>query len=249
MAIAYIIDDEKHAALLLKNKLLAVTDYFDDVELFTKPTKAFQAIHEKKPDLIFSDIEMPLMRGVDLHQMITDLDIPFIYVTAYSSYSIQALKLQAFDYILKPVKEEELEEAIKRFILYKETTEVDKKSSGYVSYTELLERQKDKMIISTSENMRFVSINKIVWVEADNNYSNFHMKDGTDLMASKTLKHFESQLAEFGFVRAHRSSLVNLTYVDSLAYKDGGLIFLKTGETLDVTREKRAEIKNWFNVQ
>lgn len=107
MAIAYIIDDEKHAALLLKNKLLAVTDYFDDVELFTKPTKAFQAIHEKKPDLIFSDIEMPLMRGVDLHQMITDLDIPFIYVTAYSSYSIQALKLQAFDYILKPVKEEE----------------------------------------------------------------------------------------------------------------------------------------------
>lgn len=249
MATAYIVDDEMHAALLLKDKLLAVSDYFDNIEIFTKPAKALQAIQDKKPDLIFSDIEMPLMQGVDLHEKIAILDIPFIYVTAYSSYSIQAIKLQAFDYILKPVKEEELEVSIKRFINQQEFVKLKKENLDYPSYSNLLDKQKEKIIINTSESMRFVSINNIVWIEALNNYSNFHMKDETTLLASKTLKHFESQLINFGFIRAHRSSLVNLTYIESLSYEDGGQILLKTSETLDVTREKRAEIKNWFNIQ
>lgn len=247
MALVYIIDDEEHAALLLKDKLKSVTDYFDTIEIFTKPLLAYQAIKDKKPDLIFSDIEMPLIKGVDLHAQIAGFNIPFIYVTAYSTYSIKAIKLQAFDYILKPVKESELEETIKRFIL---RTELKNQEKGFIqfSFHELLNKQKDKIVINTAESTYFIQVETIVKIEALNNYSCIYFNDQSTLVASKTLKYFESQLDPFGFIRAHKSYLVNLIYIERLLHRDGGQILLKNGDTIDVTREKRTEIKDWFKL-
>jgi len=247
MAVVYIIDDEEPAALLLRDKLMDVTDYFDSIEVFTRPVLAYQAILEKKPDLIFSDIEMPLIKGVDLHVQIASLNIPFIYVTAYSSYSLRAIKLQAFDYILKPVKEAELEESIKRFILHTETRSRENRSTQ-LTFHEMMNKQKDKIMISTSESIYFIPIEDIVKVEGLNNYSCIHLNDKSKLVASKTLKYFESQLYSFGFIRAHKSFLVNLIYIERIMNRDGGQILLQTGETIDVTREKRAEIKEWFKL-
>lgn len=245
MALVYIIDDEEHAALLLKDKLLAVTDYFDTIEIFTKPLLAFQAIQTKKPDLIFSDLDMPLIKGIDLHAQISNLNIPFIYVTAYSTYSIKAIKLQAFDYILKPVKESELEETIKRFILQVEIKPQELQPQN-LTFHELLNKQKDKIVVNTSESTYFIPIENIIKIEALNNYSCLHFNDKTTLVASKTLKYFEEQLSFFGFIRVHKSNLVNLIYVERILNRDGGQILLKNGDMIDVTREKRAEIKDWF---
>lgn len=246
MSTVFIIDDEEHAALLLKDKLMDVTDYFDTIEIFTKPVLAYQAILERKPDLIFSDIEMPLIKGVDLHLQIANLNIPFIYVTAYSTYSLKAIKLQAFDYILKPVKEEELEETVKRFILQSEIKSQESRSSSQLSFYELLNKQKDKITVSTAESVYFIPMEDIVKIEGLNNYSCIHLKDKSTLVASKTLKYFEGQLSDFGFIRAHKSYLVNLIFVERILNRDGGQILLKSGDTLDVTREKRIEIREWF---
>lgn len=246
MSTVFIIDDEEHAALLLKDKLMDVTDYFSTIEVFTKPVLAYQAIMERKPDLIFSDIDMPMITGVDLHVKIASLNIPFIYVTAYSTYTLKAIKLQAFDYILKPVKEEELQETIKRFILHSEIKNSEKKTEPQLSFYEILNKQKDKITVSTSDSAYFIPMEDIVKIEGLNNYSCIHLKDKSTLVASKTLKHFESQLNGFGFIRAHKSYLVNLIFVERILNRDGGQILLKNGDTLDVTREKRIEIKEWF---
>lgn len=245
MSIVYIIDDEEHAALLLKDKLLSVTDYFDTIEIFTKPLLAYHAIQNVRPDLIFSDIDMSLIKGVDLHNEIANLNIPFIYVTAYSSYSIKAIKLQAFDYILKPVKESELDEAIKRFIIQNETKQ-EKQNSTSLTFHEILNKQKDKLVVNTSESMYFIPIESILKIEALNNYSKFYFQDSTTLVASKTLKYFEDQLNKYGFIRVHKSFLVNLTFIDRIMNRDGGQILLINGDLIDVTREKRAEIKDKF---
>lgn len=246
MAVAYIIDDEEHAALLLKDKLMNITDFFDTIEIFTKPMLAFQAIIKQRPDLIFSDVEMPLIKGVDFHQEIANFNIPFIYVTAYSSYSLKAIKLQAFDYLLKPVKEDELQETVERFIKHAEAQL--QKDHQHLSFAELLNKQKDKITVSTSDSIFFIPIESIIKIDAINNYSNIFLNDKSTLVASKTLKHFETQLTSFGFVRAHKSYLVNLIYIERLLNKDGGQILLKNGETIDVTREKRIEIKDWFKL-
>lgn len=245
MPLAYIIDDELHSALLLKDKLLSVTEYFDKIEIFTKPLLAYHAIQNVRPDLIFSDIDMPLIKGVDLHNEIANLNIPFIYVTAYSSYSIKAIKLQAFDYILKPVKESELDEAIKRFIIQNETKQ-EKQNSTSLTFHEILNKQKDKLVVNTSESMYFIPIESILKIEALNNYSKFYFQDSTTLVASKTLKYFEDQLNKYGFIRVHKSFLVNLTFIDRIMNRDGGQILLINGDLIDVTREKRAEIKDKF---
>lgn len=249
MAVAYIIDDEEHAALLLRDKLLDVTDYFDNIEIFIKPVLAYQAIIDKRPDLIFSDIEMPLIKGIDLHKKISNLNIPFIYVTAYSSFTFEAIKLQAFDYIMKPVKEEELEETIKRFILSAEPKIENEeiRNSTQLSFYELMQKQKERITVSTSEGVFFISMEDIVKIEALNNYSCIYLKDKSALVASKTLKHFETQLTGFGFIRTHKSYLVNMVFIERLLSSEGGQLLLNTGESVDVTREKATEIKEWFS--
>ena len=245
MASVFLIDDELHAVELLKDKLLAVTDYFDEIETFTNSTLAFHAIQEKNPDLIFTDIEMPTMQGVDLHQKIRDLNIPLIYVTAYSSYAYDAIKLQAFDYILKPVKEEDLKKAVDRF-MESHSSENEGAITTSTRYSDIIKLQNNKITVNTNEATYFIVIGDIVKIEAESNYSKIYLKDDRQILVSKTLKYFEEQLDNMGFMRVNRSFLVNLNYVEGILNVDGGQLQLKYGNKLDISKSKIAELKTMF---
>ncbi|MCO5230545.1 MAG: LytTR family DNA-binding domain-containing protein [Chitinophagales bacterium] len=249
MKIAYIIDDEMPSALLLRDKLLATTDYFDKIEIFTNPAEGYRAIQLQCPNIVFSDINMPGIKGLDLHALIANYNISFVYVTAYSNYTIDALRLQAFDYLMKPVKEEELASTIRRFIVNNEGKEIDKiHIVERPSLQDIILKQKEKLQVSTIESVHFLNIETIVKIEADNNYSKFTFIDSKDILVSKTLKYFENQLSDYGFVRVHKSFLVNIMYVDKLLNKDGGCLLLKNGDEILINKEKRDEIKKWFSL-
>jgi two-component system LytT family response regulator len=247
MAIVYIIDDETRSGELLKAKIEHVTDYFDSIETFNNPVDAYRAILKNVPDLIFSDVEMPLMNGIDLLEQIKHLGIPTVYVTAHTSYSITAIKQQIFDYILKPVKEDELLVTINKFVSWKKSRNTNLAVSES-ALTNVLLRQNNKLAIHTAESISLISINQISHVVGEDNYSRFFFHDKTGLISSKTLRYFENQLDQFGFIRVHKSYLVNMVFVDKIITRDGGNLLLRTGQLVPFVREKKADILDWFKV-
>ena len=246
MTTAYIIDDEARSGQLLKAKIESVTDYFDVVEIFSNSHHAYRSIIENVPDIIFSDIEMPQMNGINVLDKIKHLNIPMVYVTAFSSYSITAIKQQVFDYILKPVKETELLETINKFIAWKQQQH-SPAAQQRPSLSDIIAKQNSKISIHTLESINLISINGIVQVVGEENYSRFIFKDGNSLLSSRTLKHFENQLVPFGFIRVHKSHLVNMVFVDKLITRDSGYLQLhSSNELIPFARDRKNEILEWF---
>ncbi|GGN07275.1 DNA-binding response regulator [Dyadobacter beijingensis] len=246
MGTAYIIDDEPRSAELLKAKILDLTDHFAQIECFNSPVLGCKAIWEKAPDILFLDIQMPLLNGIDLLENIKNLDIPIVYVTAFTEYSITAIKQQVFDYILKPVKEQELLQTIIKFIGRQK--QVHAAPQPRPSFGELLSSQLNKISIPTSESINLVAVNQITLVMGVDNYSMFHFTDGSRLLSSKTLKHYEHQLIPFGFIRPHRSYLINTVYVDKVLVRDGGYLLMRTSELIPISRDKKPDIFDWFRI-
>ncbi len=247
MATAYIIDDEPRSGLLLKAKIEAITDYFDTIEVFSGPHQAYKAIMENVPDIIFSDIEMPQMSGINIFDKIRHLNIPMVYVTAFSSYSITAIKQQAFDYILKPVKEQELLDTINKFITWK-LLHFPQVAQPKPSLNDIIAKQNSKISIHSLESINLISINTIVQLIGEENYSRFIFHDQGSLLSSRTLKYFENQLKAFGFLRVHKSHLVNMVFVDKLITRDSGYLQLRSSELVPFARDKKAEILEWFKL-
>ncbi|MCE7042898.1 LytTR family DNA-binding domain-containing protein [Dyadobacter sp. CY312] len=247
MATAYIIDDELHSGQLLKAKIKNLTDYFTNIELFVSSTGAYRAIVEREPDIIFMDIEMPQMSGIDIIENIKHLGIVTIYVTAFNNYSITAIKQQVFDYILKPVKEQELLDTINKFIAQREL-QGNRPAAGRPSIIEIIEKQNSKILVHTIEGINLISINLIVYIEGEDNYSRFIFQDGSSLLSSRTLKYFERQLEPFGFIRVHKSHLVNIIFVEKLITRDGGYLYLRSANVIPFARDKKAEILEWFKI-
>jgi two-component system LytT family response regulator len=247
MATAYIIDDEIRSGELLKSKIEDLTDYFHTIVSFTSPSAAYKAIIEHSPDIIFSDIEMPEMNGMELSERVKHLGIPTVYVTAFNGYSIKAIKQQVFDYILKPVKEAELLDTSNKFIAWKQiqTTNI---SASQPSFNEILIRQNSRILVHTAESVNLISIKSISHILGEDNYSRIFFENGTNLLSSKTLKHFENQLEQNGFIRVHKSNLVNMVFVDKLVTRDGGYLLLRSGEQIAFVRDKKTDILNWFKM-
>ncbi len=244
MPTAYVIDDESRSAALLKAKILDLTDHFDKIECFTDPVQGFKAIWENAPDIIFLDVQMPQLNGIDLLENIKNLEIPIVYVTAYTEYSITAIKQQVFDFILKPVKEEELLQTIMKFINRQKTANARPRPS----VSELISRQHDKISVPTSESINLIAVNQIAVVMGVDNYSMFHFIDSTKLLSSKTLKHYEHSLAAFGFIRPHKSYLINSVLVDKVVTRDGGYLVMRTGELVPISRDKKQDVLEWFRI-
>ena len=247
MATVYIIDDEIRSGQLLKAKIEDLTNYFDRIESFTSPVAAYQAIIKNTPDIIFTDIEMPQMNGIDIHEKIKHLGIPTVYVTAFSSYSITAIKQHVFDYILKPVKEQELLDTIQNFIAWKQL-QISPSATPRPSFNEILFRQNNKIPLYTIDSINLISINLIVHIEGADNYSKFFFQDRSSVLSSKTLKYFEVQLDEYGFIRVHKSHLVNMVFVDKVITRDGGYLKLRSGEHIPFAHDKKSQILEWFKM-
>ena len=235
-----IIDDEAKSRLALRQKL---TDYCPEVkvvaEAFNGPEGIFLIAHHK-PQVVFLDIEMPLMNGFDMLQQIKQKNFHIIFTTAYDQYAIKAIRYAAFDYLLKPIDIEELKTAVAKI----DATE----NLQTIKQFELLQQNINhpkkllhKLAIPTLEGLFFYDINDVVHLEANSNYTNIYFTNKTKIIASKTLKEFEELLPEDIFFRTHHSHLINLNYIKRYIRGDGGKIELLNGDFVEVARRKKEE--------
>lgn len=241
---AVIIDDETDSIDTLKWKL---DNYCTDVEVvasFDDPAEGVSYLKASPPDLLFLDIEMPMLTGFDvLEELGSDISFDIIFTTAYDNFGIQAVKFSALDYLLKPVQNKDLKEAIEKHL----------KKSGRKVLTEQIDSLLDnvrenkkgrrgKIALASKESIEFVDPGDIVACEANSNYTNVYLCEGKKRVISKTLKEFEEMLIPFDFFRAHNSHLINLNHVREFIRGDGGYLVMENKMKVPVSKNKKEEL-------
>ncbi|MCU0437305.1 MAG: LytTR family DNA-binding domain-containing protein [Raineya sp.] len=234
---AIIIDDEEMARTLLFEMLKEYCTDIDVVDLCKDLPTGVKSIRKNKPDLVFLDIEMPGHSGLELLDFFDEDDINFsiIFVTAYSRYAVQAFKLSAVDYLLKPIEVEDLKNSIE---LFKKNKYRNKEE--YAVLRENIKNPSTKKIaLHTLSSINFVNTQDILFFQGDGSYTKVFLKDGRNITLSKGLKHFENLLAEiYTFFRCHKSYIVNLEYITDYIKSDGGYLVIDKMHEIMVSSEK-----------
>lgn len=237
---AILIDDEINSLQNLQQKLQEFCPSIKVAAIVQRPEEAILLIRQHKPDVVFLDIEMPRMNGFKMLEEFKEIDFEVIFITAYNHYAIDAIRLSAFDYLVKPVAIKELQAAVNRLFYAKkkksaERLEVLKKSMAEIK------TQENKIAIPTSEGIEFFQIKNIVRIESSSNYSKLILNDGQNILVTKLLKDFEEMLLNYRFYRVHNSHLINLDYIKKYIRGDGGQIVMQNGDMIDVSRRKKDE--------
>ena len=206
-----IIDDEEDAIIALKS-IIEISDDYKIIGQSTDPFKGLELILQKKPDVVFLDIEMPRMNGFQLLESISNIDFAIIFSTAYEQYAIKAIKSNAVDYILKPVSVTEVLNALEKVKNRKKTSQ---EQSGKTKklLSEVNSSNSNRIKIPTVKGFEFIEIDQLVYFEADGSYTTAFFKDSSKIVISKTIKQIESLFDQNKFFRIHRSYLINMDFI------------------------------------
>ncbi|MEP7269616.1 MAG: LytTR family DNA-binding domain-containing protein [Saprospiraceae bacterium] len=238
---AIIIDDESDARDALH---LTLNRYCPDIRVIAsveKPSEALMLIKKHKPDLIFLDVQMPLMNGFEMLRQLDESDINVIFVTAHDKYAIKAIRFSALDYLLKPVDAEELQQAVKRASEKQNRPEHKMKLKSFLDNTYSKQEHLGHLSIPTTEGLLFLDINEIIYCKADDNYTEIMRVKHPKVIVSKTLKNIEEMLEGYSFFRIHQTWLINLKFMQRYVKGDGGHVIMKDGTSLEVARRKKEE--------
>lgn len=229
-----IIDDEQNGVDTLYAMLNAMfADKINIAGTTTDSRKAAALIAEHQPGIVFMDVEMPHINGIQLMHSFAQRNFAVIFTTAYDKYALQALKTEPVDYLLKPVSISELGEAIEKAthrLLQMESVGI--KKPGAVPH---------KLLLPTKTGLLAANIADIIRVEASSNYTTFFIEGKPKIVVAKTMKDYEEILTPCGFFRVHLSHLINLQYVEYFHPGFDEYVILKNGENIEVSRRRKAE--------
>jgi len=231
---AIIVDDEAAVRNAIRSLL---AENFPDINILATAgniQEGYETISKNEPDLIFLDIELPDGTGFDLLKKFSRVPFKIIFVTGHHEYALDAIKVSALDYVLKPIDTDELCRAVEKA---RSVINQQEQQLKLQALSENLQRKKvlKRIILSTSDHLQIVSVSDIVRAEADSNYTSFTLSDGKHILVSRTIKEFESLLSGSGMIRVHQSHLINITYIDRFVKKDGGYLLLKNNTKVPVS--------------
>ena len=245
---AVILDDEKNCVETLQWKLEHFCPDVSVVATFNDPTKALDFLRGEEVDLLFLDIEMPNMNGFDVLESLSTCSFDVIFTTAYDNYGIQAVKFSALDYLLKPVRNKELTEAVDRHMKKSVARDPRIQIESLLKnlHAENQTGRPAKITLATKESLELVDPAEIIYCESDSNYTMVFLQDGRKKLISRTLGEFEEMLEPFHFCRSHNSYLVNMDAVREYVKTEGGYLILKNGKQIPVSKTKRERLLTYF---
>jgi two-component system LytT family response regulator len=234
-----LIDDEKHCLDTLRMSILKHCPEVQIIDQCTSSRKALAAIHNYRPDLIFLDIEMPIMNGFELLEELGEISFSIIFTTGYDQYAIKAIRFSALDYLLKPIIPGELINAVQKVRAHKLAPSAEQLSM-LLNQIHHLDNNFTKVAVPTAEGFELIPTEQLVRCEANNTYTHLYLKNKTKIIACRTLKEIEEQLQEFSsFIRVHHSYLVNLNDVTKYIRGDGGYLVMSDGTTVSVSKNRK----------
>lgn len=248
---AILVDDEPDGIRIL-TKMLEV--HCPEVEIAATCTNAItarQKLEEMHPDVLFLDIQMPGKSGIEMLTELSFRNFEVIFVTAHNEYMLQALQFSAADYLMKPVDEDRLIEAVQRV----EKKLVEEKSAGQ---SDVLIHNISKagfplemrLCLPTMKGFTIVKLEEIIYCEAERSYTQFHIINQKPITVSKPLIDYEKLLTDTTFFRIHKSFLINLLHIKEYLRGEGGTVIMSNGMEIEVSRRKKEQfllkVKEFF---
>jgi two-component system, LytTR family, response regulator len=243
---AILIDDELSSLQNLKQKLEEFCKSVNVLASTQKPEEALMLIRHYKPDVLFLDIEMPKMSGFRMLEELGDYDAEIIFTTAYNHYAIDAIRRSAFDYLIKPISIQDLQNTVNRLVSMR-AAQTKERLHVLKNSMEDNKTQENKIAVPTNEGLEFILIRNIIRIESSSNYSRVFLENKQTLLVTRLLKDFEELLSPYRFFRVHNSHLVNLNYIRKYIRGEGGQVVMENGDTVDVSRRKKEEFLNLFH--
>jgi two-component system LytT family response regulator len=238
MVKALIVDDEAEARASLRTML---ERHAPDVQVLGEAASVNDAqrmIGSHDPDLLLLDVQMPGGDGFELLRRLGKWNFDVIFITGSSRHAIQAIRFSALDYLVKPVLGDELRAAVDRH-LAKHAADPEVNAQFLHNIAQPDERTM-KLTLTSGGRTYAVPPDDIAWCEAERNYTALHLHDERRFLSARTLKEYDEMLAPFGFIRVHKSALVNRRYVDHL--DRSGFVVLRNGTRVEVASRRREEV-------
>ena len=223
-----VIDDERPALDEL-SFLLRADDRVGEVLACDSAAEALRTLQESEVDAVFLDIQMPGLTGLELAQVLTRFKEPpaIVFVTAHDEHAVDAFELRAVDYVLKPVREDRIAEAVRRVV------------AGFTPTP----RTEEQIPVERGGVTRFISRSEISHVEAEGDYARLHTAGGSHLLRTP-LATLEEEWRPAGFVRIHRSLLVSLAHVQEVRMDSGRCTVVVAGQALAVSRRHTRQLRD-----
>ncbi|MCG9911607.1 MAG: LytTR family DNA-binding domain-containing protein [Flavobacteriales bacterium] len=241
---AVLVDDELHCVESLALQLKKFNDRIKIEAQFSNPFKALEYLTENTPDLLFLDVEMPGLNGFDLLNKLPKAEMAVVFTTAYDEYAVKAFRFSAFDYLLKPIADEDIEACLKNVEKQKNKPPLYDHLDRLMEFISSPKVLPNKIGLPTGEGIEFVSYKEIIRVESDSNYSIVFFTSGNKLIVCRTLKEMEQLLNDFNFVRVHHSHIINPEYLQRFVRQDGGYVVMTDGSVISVSRSRKDDFLN-----
>ena len=241
MFTAIIIDDETSSRNSLRQKL---TNHCTEIEIIGECENGeagIKMLTNKKPDIVFLDVEMPRMNGFTMLQQLPQKNFEVIFITAYDHYAIKAIKFSALDYLVKPVAIEDLKTAIEKAAQKRKQSQGNERLELLLENLMTYNKELHRIAIPSMEGLQFVETGHIIYLEANSNYTCFYLVNSIKITVAKTLKDFEELLPTSIFMRIHHSYIINKNLVKKYIKGEGGQVVMCNDTVLDVARRKKEE--------
>jgi two-component system LytT family response regulator len=243
---AIMIDDEKHCRETLG---LLLNEFCPDVHVLEQCNSAKtgrEAIERFQPDLVFLDIEMPVMNGFQLLEQFTEISFAIIFTTSYDQYAIKAIRFSALDYLLKPIDPKDLVSAVKR-VKKRQHLPLAEQFQMLLKQVQGGNQGFTKIAVPTTEGFELIPVEQILYFEANDNYTHLFLKNKNKIVICRSLKEIEEQVKDFHFfVRVHYSYMVNLNEVTKYVRGEGGYLVMNDGSSINVSRSRKNALLKFF---
>lgn len=235
-----LVDDETRGINSLQKLLQMNCPEVEIIGSSNNPDEAVRLIETATPNLVFLDINMPEKNGFELLKEIADIDFEIIFVTAHNEYALQAFHFSAIDYLLKPVEVDLLIQAVKRAAKRIEGKVINENLETLMYNMKQNRLPQDmKICIHSLKGFQVINLKEIIYCEAASNYSIFHLTDQPSICASRPIHEYETLLEDAGFLRVHKSFLVNLNQIKEYHRGEGGTVILSNNIEVEISRRKK----------
>jgi len=238
---ALIIDDEITA---VKTLSLMIRHYIPEITILKTTIDVYEGLHLLKsfePHLLFIDIQMPVMNGFELLKQVPQVNFSIIFTTAHDEYAIDAIRFSALDYLLKPIDADELQNAFKRF-MEKQNSDTGNRLlyDNFIHNLNVTQKKDFKLALPTLQGTFFYKPEEIIRLEGEGNYTRFYFAGKNAILTTYTIKNYEDILINYGFIRVHKSHLINKAHV--INYMTDGMLTMTDFSKVEISRRRKEEV-------
>ncbi len=244
---AVIIDDEHKMNELLRLKVEQLCPEIELVGSAENITEGYSVINQQLPDIVFLDINMPGGSGFDLLEKYDKIPFEIIFVTGYSDFALNALRASATDYILKPIKNKDLTNAVSKAIKNREAQDEYKNLKLLKNNLSSENQEEFTLAIPDQQEYHVVKAKDILYCKGVNKYTQIYLLNASHLLSSYNIGKFETMLCDYDFFRCHKSYLINTKFI--VSYSSDSMIKLQNDHQIPLSRRKKEEFKEIVNAQ